>query len=116
MRTDRTNEVEWEIRDAVIHGKTLLGYNGALKKFWQLFLVDGEPRGTYSQGVLLRSKNALVLRGMEDDPVSGDSFERREVYTFVDKDKILYELYYTFVDGSEIKPIQGYLTRVKDTP
>jgi hypothetical protein len=104
------------IRDHVVNGKILLGYNGSIKKFYQLFLTDGEPRGTYSQGVLLRSKNALVFRGMEDDPVSGDSFERRDVYTFVDKDKIMYELYYTFVDGSEIKPVEGYLTRVKDKP
>lgn len=104
------------IRDSVVRGRLLLGYNGSIKKFYQLYLTDGEPRGTYSQGVLLRSANALVFRGMEDDPVSGDSFERRDVYTFVDKDKIKYELYYTFVDGSEMKPIDGYLTRVKDKP
>ena len=104
------------IRDAVVQAKILLGYNGSIKKFYQLYLTDGEPRGTYSQGVLLRSQNALVFRGIEEDPVSGDAFERRDVYTFVDKDKIKYELYYTFVDGSEMKPIDGYLTRVKDKP
>ena len=106
-----------EVQGAVVKGKVLIGYNGSLKKFWHFFLVDGDPRGTYSQGVLIRSKNSLVFRGSEDDPVSGDSFERRDVYTFVDKDKILYEVYYAFADGSEIKPIQGHLVRVKeDTP
>jgi len=104
------------IRDFEVHAKILVGYNGSIKKFYQLYLSDGEPRGSYSLGVHLRSKNALVFRGMEDDPVSGDSFERRDVYTFVDKDKIQYQLFYTFVDGSEIKAIDGFLTRVKDTP
>jgi hypothetical protein len=104
------------IRDAVVNAKIILGYNGSLKKFYQVYLTDGEPRGSYSQGVLLRSKNALVFRSVEDDPVSGDAFERRDVFTFADKDKITYELFYTFVDGSEIKAMWGDLKRVKERP
>jgi len=105
-----------KIRDFLVTLKITFGYNGSIKKFYQLYLTDGEPRGTYSQGVLLRSKNALVFRGMEDDPVSGDSFERRDVYTFVDKDTIQYQLFYTFVDGSEIKAVDGLLKRVPEKP
>jgi len=106
-------DINQDIKGSKLTTKTLIGYNGSWKRFYHLFLTDGEPRGTYSLGVLLRSKNALVFTGPEDDPISGDSYERRDIYTFVDKDKIGYQLIYRFVDGSEIKVIDGFYTRVQ---
>jgi hypothetical protein len=107
-------DTKQDIKGSILTTKTLIGYNGSWKRFYHLFLTDGEPRGTYSLGVLFRAKNALVFTGMEDDPISGDAYERRDIYTFVDKDKIGYQLIYRFLDGSEIKVVDGFYTRVQD--
>lgn len=97
-------------------GKIMMGYNGATKKFFRNFFIEWDSRGTFSQGVYIRSKNQLVFRGMEDDPISGDSFEKRDVFTFgPDKEKIFYQEFYIFADGSEVKPIEGYYVRVPGT-
>lgn len=101
-----------DIQGSIMKAKILMGYNGSLRRFYQLYLTDGEPRGTYSLGVLFRSKNALVFTGTEDDPISGDSYERRDIFTFLDKDKISYQLIYRFLDGSELKAADGTYTRV----
>ena len=104
-----------DIQGSLLKVKTLMGYNGAWRRFYQLFMTDGEPRGTYSKGVYLKAKNALLFTGTEDDPVSGDSYERLDLYTFQDnKDKIGYQLLYRFADGSEMKVVDGTYTRVKD--
>jgi hypothetical protein len=102
-----------DIKGSILNAKILIGYNGSLRRFYHLFLTDGEPRGTYSLGVLFRAQNALVFTGMEDDPISGDAYERRDIYTFVDKDKIGYQLIYRFLDGSEMKVVDGFYTRVQ---
>lgn len=101
-----------ELGPEVSRGRVTMGYNGATRQFYRIFLADWDPRGTLSTGAYIRSKNALVFQGMEHDPVSGDSFEKRDVFTFVDKDKIFYEQFYSFADGSEIKVIEGHYTRV----
>lgn len=97
-------------------GRVTMGYNAALKQFYRVFLGDWDPRGTLSTGHYIRSRNALVFHGMEHDVASGDSFEKRDVFTFVDKDKIFYEQFYRFADGSEIKSIEGHYTRVPEAP
>lgn len=95
-------------------GKILIGYNGATKQFTRYNLIDWDSRGTFSTGIYIRKQNSIVFRGTELDPVSGDSFERREVFTFgPDKDKIHYQQFYVFADGTEIKPVEGYYVRVK---
>ena len=95
-------------------GKIIMGYDGAAKHFFRLYMNEGDPRGTWSTGVHLRAKNALIFRGFEHDPVSGDKFEKREVFGFgPDPEKITYEQYYTFADGSEIKVLEGTYTRIK---
>jgi hypothetical protein len=93
----------------------VMGYNGADKEFYRLYMTDGEARGTRSTGVYIKSKDQLVFRGIEHDPVSGDKFEKWDVFTFgADKDKFHYELSYMFADGSELKVSNGDYTRVKD--
>lgn len=95
-------------------GKIIMGYDGAARHFFRLYMNEGDPRGTWSTGVHLRAKNALVFRGFEHDPVSGDKFEKREVFGFgPDPEKVTYEQYYTFADGSEIKVLEGTYTRIK---
>jgi Protein of unknown function (DUF1579) len=93
----------------------IMGYNGADRQFYRLYMSEGEPRGTWSTGVYIKSKDSLVFRGTEHDPVSGDKFEKWDVFTFgADKDKFHYELSYMFADGSEMKVANGDYTRVKD--
>lgn len=100
----------------VSNGKIIMGYNGATKEFFRNFLIDWDSRGTFSDGVYIRSKNALVFRGEENDPITGDSFEKREVFTFgPDKDKFYYEQFYRFADGSELRVMWGDYIRVKET-
>lgn len=95
-----------------LKGRVIMGYNGGRKHFYRMFLGDWDPRGTYSIGHFIRSRNALVFKGSEDDPLTGDSFEKRDAFTFVDKDKIFYEQFYTFADGSEVKVMEGHYMRV----
>jgi hypothetical protein len=96
-----------------VKSKIIMGYNGADKEFWRLFMA-GDPRGTWSKGVYIRSKDTLIFRGEEHDPVSGDKYERRDVYIFgPDKDKFQYQLYYFFADGSEFKVVDGFYARAK---
>lgn len=103
-----------DVGGGVSQGKIIMGYDGSEKHFFRLYMNEGDPRGTWSTGVHLRAKNALVFRGIEHDPVSGDKFEKREVFTFgPDKDKFQYEQYYTFADGSELKVLDGFYTRVQ---
>jgi hypothetical protein len=93
-------------------GRVTMGYNGGRKHFYRFYQADWDPRGTYSVGHYIRSRNALVFKGPEDDPLTGDSFEKRDSFTFVDKDKIYYEQFYTFADGSEVRVMEGYYNRV----
>jgi hypothetical protein len=93
-------------------GRVTMGYDGAKKHFYRIFLVSLDPRATFSTGQYIRSKNALVFHGIEEDPISGDSFTKRDVFTFIDKDKIYYEQFYAFADGSEVRVMEGYYNRV----
>lgn len=113
LETDFTMDVGGK-GEGVSKGKTIMGYDGAAKHFFRLYMNEGDPRGTWSTGVYLRAKNALIFRGIEHDPVSGDKFEKREVFGFgPDPNKITYEQYYTFADGSEVKVLDGTYTRIK---
>lgn len=101
-----------QLNEVTMKGRVTMGYNGGKKHFYRIFLADWDPRGTYSVGHFIRSKNALVFKGTEDDPLTGDSFEKRDAFTFVDKDKIYYEMFYTFADGSEVRVMEGTYHRV----
>jgi hypothetical protein len=104
-----------EFAGGPIKGRVIMGYNGATKQFYRVYLVDWDSRGTFSEGVWIRSKNALVFHGKEHDPITGDTFQKRDVFTFgEDKDKIQYEQFYVFADGSEIRPVWGHYNRVKE--
>ncbi|HEX7185756.1 MAG TPA: DUF1579 family protein [Thermoanaerobaculia bacterium] len=103
------------VEGGVSKGKVIMGYNGATKQFFRHFFIDWDSRGTFSDGVFIRSKNALVFEGKEHDPITGDTFVKRDVFTFgPDKDKFHYEQYYRFADGSEVKPLEGDYIRVKE--
>lgn len=100
------------LNEKSLKGRVTMGYHAGRKHFYRIYLADWDPRGTYSAGHYIRSKNALVFKGMEDDPHTGDSFEKRDSFTFVDKNKIFYEQFYAFADGSEVKVMEGHYTRV----
>lgn len=103
-----------QFNDNKMVGRVTMGYNGGKKHFYRIYLADWDPRGTYSIGYYIRSRNALVFKGPEDDPLTGDSFEKRDSFTFVDKDNIYYEQFYTFADGSEVRVMEGTYKRVKE--
>lgn len=103
-----------QFNDNKMVGRVTMGYNGGKKHFYRIYLADWDPRGTYSVGYYIRSRNALVFKGPEDDPLTGDSFEKRDSFTFVDKDNIYYEQFYTFADGSEVRVMEGTYKRVKE--
>lgn len=103
-----------QFNDNKMVGRVTMGYNGGKKHFYRIYLADWDPRGTYSIGYYIRSRNALVFKGPEDDPLTGDSFEKRDSFTFVDKDNIYYEQFYTFADGSEVRVMEGTYKRVSE--
>lgn len=108
--------LESHFNNGFVEGKIIMGYNGVTREFFRYLMDTVDPRGIFSRGVYVRSKNALVFRGEENNPVSRDTFIKRDVFTFgPDKDKFHYEQFYGFADGSEIKVIEGYYTRVSPT-
>lgn len=110
LEAEQTSNIEGN----KFRSKIIMGYNGADKEFYRLYMNEGEPRGTWSTGVHLRGRDALIFNGNEHDPVSGDKFTKREIYDFgPNKDEIGYELSYVFADGSEMKVANGVYKRVK---
>lgn len=96
-----------------VQGKIIMGYNGITREFFRYRMDSQDPRGLFSRGVYIKSKDQLVFRAEEVHPITRDAFYKREVFTFgPDKDKVHYELYYELADGSEVKPVEGDYTRV----
>lgn len=105
----------FQINGEKIQGETIMGFNGGNQKFTRLYISAVDVRETFSHGVYIRAKDTLVFRGLEHDPVTGDDFERRDVYLFgPDKNKIGYERIYNMADGSDIKVVEGTYTRVTE--
>lgn len=109
--------LETRFNNGFVEGKIIMGYNGMTREFFRYLMDTEDPRGLFSRGVYVRSKNALVFRGEESNAISRDIFHKRDVFTFgPDKDKFYYELFYGFADGSEVRIMEGYYTRVTAKP
>ena len=105
--------LETNFDNGFVKGKVITGYNGITRELFRFRIENQDPRGMLARGVYINSKDALVFRTEEVHPVSRDSFLKREVFTFgPDKDKVYYELFYELADGSEVKPVEGFYTRV----
>lgn len=110
LEAEQTSNIEGN----TFRSKIIMGYDGADKEFYRLYMNEGEPRGTRSTGVHLRARDALIFNGNEHDPISGDKFTKREIFDFgSNKDEFGYELSYVFADGSEMKVATGVYKRVK---
>jgi Protein of unknown function (DUF1579) len=95
-------------------GHVFRGYNGATENYVAILMSDGDVRETVSTGTYDPAKKMFVFVGPEKDPVTQDTFQRKEIYTFLDGDSYKYELIYVFLDGSDVKAAEGLFTRVKD--
>jgi hypothetical protein len=111
LQTDFTHQ--FANSDALFTGHIFRGYNGATENFVAILMSDGDVRETVSTGTYDPAKKTFVFKGPEKDPVTQDTFYRKETYTFVDADHYRYELSYIYQDGSETKAAEGTFTRVK---
>jgi hypothetical protein len=102
------------IGDTIQKGRVTMGYNASTHQFFRILMGEWDPRGTSSTGVYVRSKNALAFEGTDHSPITGDTWEKREIFTFLDKDKIAYEQVLVFADGTELKAIEGHYTRMSE--
>ncbi|HYG62844.1 MAG TPA: DUF1579 family protein [Thermoanaerobaculia bacterium] len=90
------------------------GYNAATENYVAILLSDGDVRETVSKGTWDPAKKTFVFIGPEKDPVTQDTFQRKEIYTLLDADSFKYQLIYVYQDGSESRAAEGTFTRVKD--
>lgn len=93
-------------------GESTVGYDNA-RKVWFSTWVDNMGTGImYGEGVIDKSKNALILTGKMTDPNTSKTVAYKEVMTWQDADHQKMEMY-AMVDGKEIKTMEINFTRMK---
>lgn len=93
-----------------LEGRYYFGYDPIEGHYYNLLIANDHVIPLHSKGAWDGEKKTLSFRGIEYDPVTGDSFEKREHFTFLAPDRIGYELRYGFSDGTEIKAAEGTFT------
>jgi hypothetical protein len=88
------------------------GYNPGDKRFSSFRISQGDPREFPGYGRYDEAAKSFTFEGSEKDPVTGDSFVKREVYKVVSNDRIELTVFYRFQDGSEVKAVEGPFLRV----
>jgi len=89
------------------------GYNPGEKRFSSFRISQGDPREFPGYGSYDEATKTFTFEGTEKDPVTGDSFVKRELYKVVSNDRIELTIYYRFPDGSQIKAVEGPFLRVQ---
>jgi len=79
------------------------GYDPIHKKYYNILLTEEHVVPTSSEGEYDAETHTLTFTGIEEDPITEDSFTKWEVFHLGGKDGIPYELHYSFLDGSKIK-------------
>lgn len=105
-----------------IHGVYYFGYDTYAKAYYNVLLSEEDVIPIRSAGTWQADARQLRFLTEENDPVTGDSFRKWEIFTLPEKgsgkaaeapDQLGYELRYGFADGSEIKAGECTFRRVR---
>jgi hypothetical protein len=111
LQTDFTSQSAGA--DAPFQGVIYRGYNPSLQHHVSIQLSNGDAREIVSAGSYDAATKTFTFQSQEKDPHLGDTFVRKDVYTFDGPDQLTYQLRFGFKDGSEIKAAEGTFKRVK---
>ena len=92
---------------------SFFGYNSGAKQYKRFVLTSGDSREVLSTGTWDEASATFVFTGPMINPYSGDSFERRDTFRFLDADQIAYKIDFVFQDKTEIHVIEGTFKRKK---
>ena len=92
---------------------SFFGYNSGAKQYKRFVLTSGDSREVLSTGTWDEASATFVFTGPMINPYSGDNFERRDTFRFLDADQIAYTIDFVFQDKTEIHVIEGIFKRKK---
>jgi hypothetical protein len=92
---------------------SFFGYNSGAKQYKRFVLTSGDSREVLSTGTWDEAAATFVFTGPMINPYSGDTFERRDTFRFLDADQIAYKIDFVFQDKTEIHVIEGTFKRKK---
>ena len=117
-------DIQWILGDTHLRSETrltlpggtsttlsLMGYDPALKQYFRFSATEGDPRPISSTGVYDAATKTFTFRGPERDPVTGDTYDKKEVFK-VTPEGLAFELRFVFQDGSEILVASGTFKEV----
>jgi len=89
------------------------GYNSGARQYKRFVLTSGDSREVLSTGTWDEAAGTFVFTGPMINPYTGDTFERRDTFRFLDADQIAYKIDFVFQDKTEIHVIEGAFKRKK---
>ncbi len=92
---------------------SFFGFNPGDRQYKRFVLTVGDAREIYSIGVWDEPSATFTFTGTMGNPFTGDSFDRRDSFKFLDADQILYKIDFVFADKTEIHVIEGVFKRKK---
>lgn len=111
--TTQFGKSDKELYPMVFNELIYRGHNPGTQLFTISRFVQGDPREFPSTGTYDEKTRTFTFEGTEKDPVTGDSFVKKDVVKIVDNDRYDLTIYYRFQDGSEIKAVEGVFKRKK---
>jgi hypothetical protein len=110
-----TYSIKGAFMDMPFEGMMITGYDNFKKKLLSVW-VDSMGTGIYmTEGTFDKSGKIRTETGLWDDIFTGGKTKVKMVYKFVDKDKILFEMYMSggMYGDKEIKSMEATYTRKK---
>lgn len=97
------------VTDMVYH----FGHSNGERRFWSVLMGNFQLQPTFSEGAWNEQAKTMTFTGTEHDWVTGDSFQKIEIFNQSRPDELGYELHYRFADGSEIRAARADFRRKK---
>src|SRR5688500_9706269 len=94
------------------HGRGLMGYDNAKKRYVATWIDTISTGIMYSEGTVDAAGKVFTMLSEQKDPVSGKTEKMKEVTTIVDADTHRHEMY-VLTDGQEFKTLDITYRRVK---
>ena len=94
-------------------GKSLLAYDNAKKVFISLWIDNMGTGVMKGEGPWDPVNKSVTITGRMVDPMSGKDLDFREIFTIIDDDNQLLEMFNTGPDGKEYKSMSLKYARVK---
>lgn len=99
-----------EMNGMAFEGMNTVAFDNAKKVFISTWIDNMGTGLMYAEGTFNEARKTMIFKGTATDPASGKQTPFREVFTMVDDNNQLMEMYDT-KDGKEVKTMSIKLTR-----